>query len=168
MACDFRSAQCRCVSFLMFFCCCMRLLRAITRSVFQPSVHAPCSSGTDKTVKIFDVLNFDMINFLKLDYAAQCCCWVWSAAAVICCKRDVSCAGASCRRQSNYSGRQVSCQRNARAHFIPSDFPPLLFLFIFTATRPAVPYTSTTEGATPRIPRLFFGRAIPIPSPSLQ
>ncbi len=33
-------------------------------------------AGTDKTVKIFDVLNFDMINFLKLDYAAQCCCWV--------------------------------------------------------------------------------------------
>jgi hypothetical protein len=57
-------------------------LNAITRAVFQPSAHAHWSSGTDKTVKIFDVLNFDMINFLKLDYAAQCCCWVRGAAAV--------------------------------------------------------------------------------------
>jgi hypothetical protein len=60
----------------------MRSLNAITRPVFQPSAHAPWSSGTDKTVKIFDVLNFDMINFLKLDYAAQCCCWVRGAATV--------------------------------------------------------------------------------------
>jgi hypothetical protein len=36
--------------------------------------------GTDKTVKIFDVLNFDMTNFLKLDYASHCCCWVrWAS-----------------------------------------------------------------------------------------
>ena len=40
-------------------------------------------AGTDKTVKIFDVLNFDMINFLKLDYLPQCCCWVrWSGQGV--------------------------------------------------------------------------------------
>jgi peptidylprolyl isomerase domain and WD repeat-containing protein 1 len=37
--------------------------------------------GTDKTVKVFDVLNFDMINFLKLEYAPQCCCWVRAPAS---------------------------------------------------------------------------------------
>ena len=39
-----------------------------------------CStSSKDKVVKIFDVVNFDMINMLRLPYLPQCCCWVFAA-----------------------------------------------------------------------------------------
>ncbi|KNC80761.1 hypothetical protein SARC_06888 [Sphaeroforma arctica JP610] len=34
------------------------------------------SISDDKTVKIFDVINFDMINQIKLDYIPLACCWV--------------------------------------------------------------------------------------------
>jgi peptidylprolyl isomerase domain and WD repeat-containing protein 1 len=32
----------------------------------------------DKTVKVFDVVNFDMINMIKLTYIGRCCCWIYS------------------------------------------------------------------------------------------
>ncbi|KAJ7935674.1 hypothetical protein B0H13DRAFT_1949159 [Mycena leptocephala] len=30
----------------------------------------------DRTAKVFDVVNFDMINIIKLGYTPHCCCWV--------------------------------------------------------------------------------------------
>lgn len=33
----------------------------------------------DKTIKIFDVLNFDMINFIELKAPPQCICWISSS-----------------------------------------------------------------------------------------
>jgi len=32
--------------------------------------------GNDKAVKVFDIVNFDMINMLKLDYVPTCACWI--------------------------------------------------------------------------------------------
>lgn len=32
----------------------------------------------DKVVKVFDVVNFDMINMIKLTYVGRCCCWIFS------------------------------------------------------------------------------------------
>ncbi len=34
------------------------------------------TAGTDKTVKIFDVINFDLVSVLELDVAPLCVCWV--------------------------------------------------------------------------------------------
>lgn len=44
-----------------------------------------CTSSTDKSVKIFDVINFDMINMLKLDITPACTCWIYSAGDTIPC-----------------------------------------------------------------------------------
>lgn len=37
-----------------------------------------CSASTDKALKIFDVLNFDMINMMRLDYTPNQVEWVHS------------------------------------------------------------------------------------------
>jgi len=41
------------------------------------SLLATC--GADKAVKVFDVVNFDMINMLKLDYVPSCASWIHKA-----------------------------------------------------------------------------------------
>lgn len=38
-----------------------------------------CSCSSDETAKIFDVVNFDMINMMKLGYKPQSCQWIHSA-----------------------------------------------------------------------------------------
>jgi peptidylprolyl isomerase domain and WD repeat-containing protein 1 len=35
--------------------------------------------ATDKTLKIYDVINFDMINMLKLDYPPRAVCWTFQS-----------------------------------------------------------------------------------------
>lgn len=45
------------------------------------SLLATC--GADKAVKIFDVINFDMINMLKLDYVPSCASWIHKAGDAI-------------------------------------------------------------------------------------
>nr|XP_018904781.1 PREDICTED: peptidylprolyl isomerase domain and WD repeat-containing protein 1 [Bemisia tabaci] len=37
-----------------------------------------CSVATDKAIKIFDVINFDMINMIKIDFVPQCAEWTHS------------------------------------------------------------------------------------------
>jgi len=34
------------------------------------------STSEDKTIKVFDVVNFDMINIITIDYVPGTCCWV--------------------------------------------------------------------------------------------
>ncbi|KAL7628213.1 Peptidyl-prolyl cis-trans isomerase cyp15 [Parahypoxylon ruwenzoriense] len=34
------------------------------------------TAGTDKTIKIFDVITFDLLTMLSLDYVPRCVCWV--------------------------------------------------------------------------------------------
>ncbi|RKP34278.1 peptidyl-prolyl cis-trans isomerase cyp15 [Dimargaris cristalligena] len=44
--------------------------------------------STDKTLKIYDVINFDMINAIRLDYTPRCVCWFHrrgQAQAVVAC-----------------------------------------------------------------------------------
>ncbi|XP_019850335.1 PREDICTED: peptidylprolyl isomerase domain and WD repeat-containing protein 1-like [Amphimedon queenslandica] len=36
------------------------------------------SAGEDKAIKVFDVINFDMINMFKLVYSPGCCEWIYS------------------------------------------------------------------------------------------
>lgn len=35
-----------------------------------------CTASSDKSVKIFDVINFDMINMIKLDFEPKCAEWI--------------------------------------------------------------------------------------------
>ena len=42
-----------------------------------------CSCSNDKTAKIFDVVNFDMINIIKLGYEPKLCEWIHSAGDAI-------------------------------------------------------------------------------------
>lgn len=37
-----------------------------------------CSSSSDKCAKVFDVVNFDMINIIKLGFVPGCSCWIHS------------------------------------------------------------------------------------------
>lgn len=37
-----------------------------------------CTASMDKTVKVFDVINFDMINMIKLDFIPNCTEWITS------------------------------------------------------------------------------------------
>ena len=39
--------------------------------------------GADKAVKVFDVVNFDMINILKLDFVPSCATWIHKAGDAI-------------------------------------------------------------------------------------
>lgn len=34
------------------------------------------SAGSDKTLKVFDVVNFDLINMIKVDYVPRALCWI--------------------------------------------------------------------------------------------
>ncbi|XP_014776144.1 peptidylprolyl isomerase domain and WD repeat-containing protein 1 [Octopus bimaculoides] len=42
-----------------------------------------CTISNDKSVKVFDVVNFDMINMLKLSFPPSCCCWLFTAGDVV-------------------------------------------------------------------------------------
>lgn len=42
-----------------------------------------CTASADKSIKIFDIVNFDMINMFKLDYVPQCAEWIHSAGDAI-------------------------------------------------------------------------------------
>lgn len=38
-----------------------------------------CSISVDKTLKVFDVVNFDMINMMQLDFVPRSCMWIHNA-----------------------------------------------------------------------------------------
>ncbi|XP_022184838.2 peptidylprolyl isomerase domain and WD repeat-containing protein 1 [Nilaparvata lugens] len=42
-----------------------------------------CTVATDKALKVFDVINFDMINMMKLNYIPQCAEWIHSVGDAI-------------------------------------------------------------------------------------
>lgn len=35
-----------------------------------------CTASSDKSIKIYDVINFDMINMIKLDFEPGCVEWI--------------------------------------------------------------------------------------------
>lgn len=52
-----------------------------------------CTASSDKSIKFFDVVNFDMINMVKLDFEPKCAEWIHNpndaiptlAVYVLCC-----------------------------------------------------------------------------------
>jgi peptidylprolyl isomerase domain and WD repeat-containing protein 1 len=51
-----------------------------------------CTAAQDKALKVFDVLNFDMINMLRLGYVPLACVWLYAGgaatAALACCEQE--------------------------------------------------------------------------------
>lgn len=78
----FRSHMCKLrVSFLCHYVASLKNIRKqFAAPINALSVNANgtylCTASTDKNVKIFDVINFDMINMIKLDFVPQCAEWI--------------------------------------------------------------------------------------------
>lgn len=64
-----------------------------------------CSVGDDQAMKVFDVVNFDMINMLKLGYQPGCCEWIYSPGEPVC---VVACSEKLTGRVHIYDGRGSS------------------------------------------------------------
>ena len=63
----------------MFVC----LTGTINAIAANPTGIYLCTASADKSLKIFDIVNFDMINMIKLDYVPQCAEWIHSAGDAI-------------------------------------------------------------------------------------
>uniref|UniRef100_A0A8C8HJM3 peptidylprolyl isomerase n=1 Tax=Oncorhynchus tshawytscha TaxID=74940 RepID=A0A8C8HJM3_ONCTS len=61
-----------------------------------------CSVGDDQAMKVFDVVNFDMINMLKLGFHPGQCEWIYNPGDAICC---VACSEKSTGKIFVYDGR---------------------------------------------------------------
>uniref|UniRef100_A0A183BC71 WD_REPEATS_REGION domain-containing protein n=1 Tax=Echinostoma caproni TaxID=27848 RepID=A0A183BC71_9TREM len=51
---------------------------AITGLAASSDGELACTVGDDKTAKVFDVVNFDMISMMKLDFIPAGCCFIYS------------------------------------------------------------------------------------------
>lgn len=58
---------------LIAFCL---ILGAIVDMKITSDGHTLCTVGTDNALKIFEVINFDMINMLLLDFTPAACSWL--------------------------------------------------------------------------------------------
>lgn len=54
----------------------MYILAQITKITCNASGTLLCSASQDKSLKIFDVVNFDMINMMRLDFVPETVEWV--------------------------------------------------------------------------------------------
>ena len=48
----------------------------------SPDGSMAATVSQEKTCKVFDVVNFDMINMLKLEFVPVCCGWIFQRLAV--------------------------------------------------------------------------------------
>lgn len=77
-----------------------------------------CTSSMDKSVKIFDVINFDMINMLKLDFVPGTTAWIYSAGDTIPCIA-VSDAATSCIKVFDAHGTNTPIHVMDKLHTKP-------------------------------------------------
>ena len=69
--------------------------------------------ASDKAVKVFDVINFDMINMIKLDYVPSCAAWVHKPGDAI---NVIAIAEETPGRSGCMMARaQVRCSRHSRS-----------------------------------------------------
>lgn len=61
-----------------------------------------CSAAVDKSLKIFDIVNFDMINMMRLDYIPSCAEWVHGSGDAV---HALAVADADTSRIHVYDGR---------------------------------------------------------------
>lgn len=58
-------------------------LEPINALAANPNGTYLATASSDKSMKVFDVINFDMINMIKLDYTPMCAEWIHSAGDAI-------------------------------------------------------------------------------------
>lgn len=58
-------------------------LAAVTDMVDNYNGTLLCTASSDHTLKVFDVINFDMINMITLKFSPKCACWVYSSGDAI-------------------------------------------------------------------------------------
>lgn len=80
-------------------------LGPITKIAANTEGNLLCSASTDKALKIFDVLNFDMINMLRLDYVPNQVEWVHSPGDPI---HTLACSDADSSKVYVYDGRSTN------------------------------------------------------------
>lgn len=68
-----------------------------------------CSTAEDKSLKVFDVVNFDMINMLRLEYVPGHCEWIFSPGAAV---AAVACSEKETGVIYIYDGRGTSSPLN--------------------------------------------------------
>eukprot|EP00124_Ichthyophonus_hoferi_P005140 Ihof_evm1s678 gene=Ihof_evmTU1s678 len=61
-----------------------------------------CSASVDKSLKVYDIINFDMINMLRLDFIPSCCSWIHHPGAAI---TKVACGDQTSSAITVYDGR---------------------------------------------------------------
>lgn len=59
------------------------ILEPIHALAVNPNGTYLATASADKSMKVFDVINFDMINMIKLDYVPMCAEWTHSAGDAI-------------------------------------------------------------------------------------
>ncbi|XP_022087766.1 peptidylprolyl isomerase domain and WD repeat-containing protein 1-like isoform X2 [Acanthaster planci] len=64
-----------------------------------------CTVADDKSMKIFDVVNFDMINMMKIDYVPGCCEWIFRSGDAI---PALACSDKASGNIHIYDGRSSS------------------------------------------------------------
>ena len=55
----------------------LNTLTSVLRFQISPDGSMAATVSQEKTCKVFDVVNFDMINMLKLDFVPVCCGWIF-------------------------------------------------------------------------------------------
>lgn len=68
------------IDFVKHFRACLGVIVAVDAS-FDGSLFA-CAS-VDKGLKVFDIVNFDMINMFKIDYLPNALCWMYEKGAAV-------------------------------------------------------------------------------------
>uniref|UniRef100_A0A1B0DPN1 peptidylprolyl isomerase n=1 Tax=Phlebotomus papatasi TaxID=29031 RepID=A0A1B0DPN1_PHLPP len=58
-------------------------LNAITSVSVDCQGNLLCTASVDKSIKVYDVINFDMINMIKVNYVPKCTEWTYSGSDVI-------------------------------------------------------------------------------------
>lgn len=80
-----------------------------------------CSVASDKSLKVFDVVNFDMINMMKIGYEPAQCEWIYSRGAVI---AALACSEKDSGKIYVYDGRG----NNVPLHTIGIHTKPITFM----------------------------------------
>ncbi|CAH3165754.1 unnamed protein product [Porites lobata] len=80
-----------------------------------------CSTAEDKSLKVFDVVNFDMINMLRLDYVPEQCEWIFPPGAAV---AAVACSEKETGVINIYDGRGTSTP----LHILNLHTKPVMFI----------------------------------------
>ena len=77
-------------------------LGVIVSADVSPDGMSFCTASVDMGLKVFDVINFDMINMFKLDYLPHAVCWIYAQGSA---KTLLACSEKDSGKIHIYDGR---------------------------------------------------------------